>query len=43
MQVSTLITMAMIMTIVWGGFAALVVVALRKERVKAADRGPRGE
>jgi hypothetical protein len=34
MQTSTLVTMAVIMLLVWGGFGVLLVTALRKERHK---------
>ena len=34
MQTSSWVTMLVIMAIVWGGFAFLLTLALRKERVK---------
>ena len=39
MTTTTLVTMAVIMTLVWGGFIALAVTALRKESGKDADAG----
>ncbi|CAN5705987.1 hypothetical protein BH23GEM6_BH23GEM6_11260 [soil metagenome] len=38
MQTSTIITMIVILSVVWGGFAILLVMALRKESHK--DHGP---
>lgn len=37
MQTITWITMAVILTFVWGGFAFLLVTALRKESGKPAE------
>jgi len=34
MQTSTIITMVVILSLVWGGFAILLVMALRKESHK---------
>lgn len=45
MQTSTIITMVIILGIVWGGFAVLLLTALRKESNKSQDvagSGPTG-
>jgi LPS O-antigen subunit length determinant protein (WzzB/FepE family) len=43
MQTSTWITMAVIMGVIWGGFAVLLVTALRKESAKRERQGSGAE
>jgi hypothetical protein len=43
MQTSTWITMAVIMGVIWGGFAVLLVTALRKESAKGERQGSGAE
>lgn len=35
MELSTLITMVLVVGMVWGGFAAVLIMALRKESQKS--------
>jgi len=45
MQTSTIVTMVVILSLVWGGFAVLLVMALRKESHKnhgTSDANPSG-
>jgi uncharacterized protein involved in exopolysaccharide biosynthesis len=38
MEPATLVTMIVILGIVWGGFAGLLITALRKESRKPAEK-----
>jgi hypothetical protein len=37
MELSTLITMVLVVGTVWGGFAAVLITALRKENQKSTE------
>jgi hypothetical protein len=40
MSLSSLLTMAIILTLVWGGLAGLLILALRKEKDKKRAKSP---